>query len=135
MQPGNAPHDRGGTALTKLLDEADAIPDVFRKRLREKLMRTLSFAERVAATEALEANARRAASSLYHVTSAVLMSWEASRPNVDARRALMARLILDHRLSPQDPLDVAAHDWEGDAAELILAQRKIELAEVASLLA
>src|ERR1700742_3468045 len=40
-------------ALTKLLDEATAIPSAFRDRLREALDRTLAFAERVAAEPAL----------------------------------------------------------------------------------
>ncbi len=127
-------HRALGATLMKLLDEADSIPAAFRDRLRKKLTQTLAFAERVAAVPALEANARRAASSLYHAASAVLMSWEASRPNVDARRALLARLILDHRLSAQDPLEVAAVDWEGEAAELIFAERQIELAEITGLL-
>ena len=32
------------------------------------------------------------------------MTWEAAQPGADARRALYARLVLDHRLSAQDPL-------------------------------
>jgi hypothetical protein len=127
-------HRALGVALTRLLDEADAIPAAFRNRLREKLERTLDFAERVAAAPALEANARRAASALYHAASAVLMTWEASRPNVDARRALLARLIIDHRLSAQDPLQAVAVDWEGEAADLIFAERRIELADITRLL-
>jgi acyl-CoA dehydrogenase len=127
-------HRALGTALGKLLDEATAIPAGFRDRLRATFGRALDFAERVAAAPALEANARKAASGLYHATSAVLMSWEASRPGVDARRALLARLILDHRLSAQDPLAPAMGNWEGEAAELIFAERKIELAEATRLL-
>src|SRR6202034_3607478 len=49
-------------ALTKLLDEATALPATFRDRLRQTLERTLGFAERVATEPALEENARRAAS-------------------------------------------------------------------------
>ena len=64
----------------------------------------LHLAERVAAEDALEDQARKAASGLYHITSAVLMTWEASRPGADARRALYARLVLEHRLGVQDPL-------------------------------
>src|SRR5712672_768209 len=60
------------TALVKLLDAATAIPAAFRDRLREMLDRALDFAERVAAEPSLEADARQAASALYHITSAVL---------------------------------------------------------------
>jgi acyl-CoA dehydrogenase len=61
------------------------------------------------------------------------MSWEASLPGVDARRALLARLILDHRLSAQDPLALAA-DGESDVAELVLAEHGVALTEVTGLL-
>jgi acyl-CoA dehydrogenase len=127
-------HRALGAALGKLLDDATVIPAAFRERLRATLAHALDFAERVAAAPALEANARKAASGLYHVTSAVLMSWEGSRPDVDARRALLARLILEHRLSAQDPLAPTAFDWEGKAAELIFAGEKLSLQDIAGLL-
>jgi hypothetical protein len=128
-------HRALGIALTKLLDEATSIPASFRDRLREKLKLTLAFAERVAAEPALEADARQAASGLYHIASAVLMTWEASRPDVDTRRALFARLILEHRLSAQDPLAPPAFDWESEAAELIFADRDLTLADVSAFVA
>jgi acyl-CoA dehydrogenase len=121
-------------ALGRLLDEASAIPTQFREHLRATLQRALEFAERVAAEPALEANARRAASGLYHIASAMLMTWEASRPNVDARRALLARLVLEHRLGTQDPLAASLGDWENSAAELLLSERKVEMPEISSLL-
>jgi acyl-CoA dehydrogenase len=127
-------HRALGTSLDRLLNEATAIPVAFRERLRESLARALAFAERVAAEGALEADARRAASGLYHAASAVLMTWEASRPEGDARRALMARFVLDHRLSAQDPLAPAIGDWEGKAAALAFSERKVGLAEVTDLL-
>jgi hypothetical protein len=127
-------HRALAAALGKLLDEAAALPATFRDRLRATLQRALDFAERVAAEPALEADARRAASGLYHVTSAVLMASEASHPNVDARRALLARLILEHRLGAQDPLAPSSGDWEGRTAELLFAERKISLTEIADLL-
>ena len=84
--------------------------------------------------EGVSPAARAAASGLYHVTSAVLMAWEASHSSVDARRALLARLVLEHRLSVQDPLAPAVFDWEGEAAELIFAERNLSLADVSALL-
>jgi acyl-CoA dehydrogenase len=121
-------------ALKKLLDEAAAIPPVFRDRLRHTLDRALEFAEQVAAETALEGNARLAASSLYHITSAILMAWEASRPGLDARRALYARLVLEHRLTPQDPLAPGAGEWERKTAELVFSERKVLLGEITGLL-
>ena len=92
------------------------------------------FAERVAAEPALEASARLAASALYHVTSAILMTWEATKPGTDPRRALYARLVREHRLSVRDPLAPCTGDWEREAAEIILSEAKISLPEIAGLL-
>jgi hypothetical protein len=127
-------HRALAAALGKLLDEAAAIPVPFRDRLRATLQRAIDFAERVAAETALEANARAAASGLYHITSAVLMAWEASRGTV-ARRALLARLVLEHRLGVQDPLAPSSGGLENGAAELLFAERKIEMSEIAAALA
>jgi hypothetical protein len=110
------------------------VPAAFRDRLRTTLERTLVFAERVAAEPALEESARQAASALYHITSAILMTWEAGQPGRDARRALYARFVLEHRLSAQDPLEPQYPDWERDATELVLAERQVALDEVAGLL-
>jgi acyl-CoA dehydrogenase len=121
--------------LTKLLDAANAIPATFLDRLRQTLNRTLNFAERVAAEPALEENSRRAASALYHITSAILMTWESAQPNADARRALFARAILDHRLSAQDPLAPEDGQWERAAADSLLSDRSVSIAEIAALLA
>jgi acyl-CoA dehydrogenase len=127
-------HEALGATLHALLVTATELPAAFRERLRATLNRALQFAEQVADNGALEANARRAASGLYHATSAVLMAWEANRPSVDARRALLARLVLDNRLSAPDPLEPAAFDWEGNAGELIFSGRKLSLSDVAALL-
>jgi acyl-CoA dehydrogenase len=127
-------HRTLAAALEKLLNEATTIPAAFRDRLRERLNRALDLAERVAAEPRLEENARTAASALYHVTSAVLMTSEAAQPNTDSRRALYARLVLDHRLTAHDPLEPASSDWEREATELVFAERKLSLSEVAQLL-
>jgi acyl-CoA dehydrogenase len=121
-------------ALIKLLGEATAIPAAFLDRLRQTLERTLGFAERVAAEPALEENARRAASALYHITSAILMAWESAQPGADARRVLYARAILDHRLSAQDPLAPQDGRSERAAADILLSDRSVSIAEVAGLL-
>jgi acyl-CoA dehydrogenase len=128
-------HRALAATLERLLDEADTIPAAFRNRVREKLARALAFAERIAADAALEADARKAASALYHATSAVLMTWEASRTNCDARRALLARFVIEHKLSAQDPLEPARGGQVGAAADLVLAERKISLAAVTGFLA
>jgi alkylation response protein AidB-like acyl-CoA dehydrogenase len=127
-------HRALGTALSKLLDDATHVPVAFRNRLRLALDRTLGFAERVATEPALEASARQVASALYHVTSAILMMWEAARPGSDARRALYARFVLEHRLTAQDPIAPPAADWEREAAEIIFSPRQVSIADIAGLL-
>jgi alkylation response protein AidB-like acyl-CoA dehydrogenase len=128
-------HRRLATALSGLLDQAATIPPPFRDRLRNTLERAVDFAEQVAAAPALEENARLAASSLYHISSAILMSWEAAQPELDARRALHARFVLEHRLSPKDPLAANDGGWENAAAELVFSERAVSIADVAELLA
>ena len=120
--------------LQKLLDAATPIPAAFRNRLRVALERTLVFAERVAAEPALEASARQAASGLYHVTSSILMIREAAQPGADARRALYARFVLEHRLSAQDPLEPRHGEWERKAEELVFSERQVAIAEITGLL-
>jgi acyl-CoA dehydrogenase len=122
-------------ALNRLLGEATSIPAVFRERLRVMLDRTLVFAERVAAEPELEETARLAASALYHITSAILMTWEAAKPGTDPRRALYARLVLEHRLSVQDPLEPHEGGRERKATEALLSDQSVSLEEVARLLA
>src|SRR3984893_5187207 len=122
------------TALRKLLDETTPIPSAFRDRLRLALDKTIVFVERVAAEPDLEENARQAASALYHVTSAILMTWETAQPGADARRALYARFVLEYRLSVQDPLEPRAGDWERDAAQIVFSENRVAFAEIAGLL-
>jgi acyl-CoA dehydrogenase len=127
-------HRTLGAALATLLDEATSIPLAFRARLRTALDRTLDFAERVAAEPALEADARRAASGLYHITSSILMTSEASRSATDALRALYARFVLERRLSVQDPLEPEVSEWEGEAAKIIFSEKTAAIADIARLL-
>jgi hypothetical protein len=127
-------HQALQTALVKLLDEAASIPLVFSDRLRQTLDRVGAFADRVAAESTLEGHARQAASALYHITSAILMTSEAARPGVDARRALYARLVLEHRLGVRDPLAPQEAAWEREAAEVLLSERSVTVEEIAGLL-
>jgi acyl-CoA dehydrogenase len=123
-----------GPALKRRLDEAASLPKGFRDRLTLALERALAFAEQVAAEPDAEATARLAASALYHATSAVLLAWEGSQPGVDARRALLARFVLEHRLTARDPLAPANDDWERDSIEFVLRPEPATPARVATLL-
>jgi hypothetical protein len=63
------------------------------------------------------------------------MVWEAAQPGADARRALYARFILEHRLSAQDPLEPRYGEWERKAGELVFSARQVAIAEITALLA
>jgi hypothetical protein len=78
--------------------------------------------------------ARQAATALYDAASAVLLAWEGSRPGVDARRALVARFVLRHRLSVVDPLAPEEGAWERAAVDLVLGAKVLGLGEVVGLL-
>jgi acyl-CoA dehydrogenase len=121
-------------ALKRRLDEAASMPAGFRDRLKLALDRALAFAEQVAAEPDIEATARLAASALYHATSAILLAWEGSRPGVDARRALLARFVLEHRLTARDPLAPANDDWEREATDIVLGDQPVSHTRVATLL-
>jgi len=127
-------HEPLGVALGNLLGGATTVPAAFRDRLHLALDRTLAFAERVAAEPSLEESARLAASALYHITSAILLTWEAAQPGVDARRALYARFVLEHRLSARDPLESRHDEWEREAVSLVLSERRVLFPEITGLL-
>ena len=119
-----------GTMLRARLEEATALPGSFRARLGAAWER----AEALAAATLPEQLARVAATALYNAASAVLLAWESTRPGADPRRALLARCVLEHRLSPQDPLAPQAPAWERSATDLLLSGDAAGMAEVAPLL-
>ncbi|MEA2889996.1 MAG: hypothetical protein QOI05_789 [Bradyrhizobium sp.] len=127
-------HRMLGAALKHRLDEAVVLPKRFRDRLTLALDKVLAFAERAAAGPDTEATARLAASALYYATSAVLLAWEGSQPGVDPRRALLARFVLEHRLTARDPLALSGDAWEQEATDIVLGREPALPAQVATLL-
>jgi acyl-CoA dehydrogenase len=120
------------------LDEANAVPQAWRDTLRRLLDRAVDFARDVSADPAREADARRATSTLYHAASAVQLAWEADRIHAfrgDARRLVLSRLVVEHRLSPRDPFAADAGPFEARAAELLLGPAPVSLAAAVELLA
>jgi alkylation response protein AidB-like acyl-CoA dehydrogenase len=120
--------------LRRRLGNASPLPDAFRGRLETALDRAVTLAESVAATRT-EPQARRAATALYDAASAVLLAWEGSQPGADARRALVARFVLTHRLSARDPLEMEDAEGEEAAIAMLLSDEAVTLEAVAPLLA
>ena len=132
---GRARAQKALEALLRARLKASAgLPAAFTARLDKALRRALAFAEEVARERVAETQARRATSALYHAASAVLLAWEGSRPHADARRVLLSRLVLEHRLSPRDPLEPDAAAWEGPAIALLLEDAPVPLPRAAALL-
>jgi acyl-CoA dehydrogenase len=121
--------EQTGTALAGDLGRRAAAltraPAAWRALLESTLHRTFDFAERAAMGSDGNGDAvlaRQAASALYHVTSAVAMAEEAHAVPDDTRRLLLARLVLEHRVLPKNPLASADPGHEAAANAALLAE-------------
>jgi hypothetical protein len=128
-------HEALEALLRGRLKETAGLPAAFMGRLETALGRALGLAGEVARDPAAEPQARRASSALYHAASAVLLAWEGTRDPADARRALISRFVLEHRLAPKDPLAAEDAAWEAPAIDLLLEDADVPLARAAALLA
>ena len=97
--------------------------------------RTMAFA-RTTADAGDDASARQAASALYYATAATVLAAEGARlgENGDARRMLLARLVLDHKVMPFDPFEHRDAAREAAFAERLLGEQPVPPAKVAALL-
>ena len=86
--------------------QAAALKRHERHLLQTLLNKAVESADALAQDPAGEHDARRIASGLYHITSAILMAWEASQIVGDKRRLALAWLVVRHKLLPSDPLSV-----------------------------
>jgi acyl-CoA dehydrogenase len=121
--------------LLQRIEESNALPAHFRGRLESAVRRAFELARAVARDPSRERHARLAATALYNAASAVMLSWEATRPGVDARRAIVARFVLEHRLETADPLNPREDAWEKQATALLLDPSPVSLDNAAALLA
>jgi acyl-CoA dehydrogenase len=122
--------------LAQRTEAAAALPGQFKGRLAATLAQAVHYAARVAGNSDNERFSRQAARLLYYATAAVLLAEEGGRLGAaggDARRLLLARLILDHELAPQDPFRSDGAEWEERAADLLLDDRPVPLARAAAL--
>jgi hypothetical protein len=72
------------------------------------------------------------------VTSAALLAAEGAELGSrggDARRLLLARLVLDHRLGNTDPFVLPDDAWENAVSGKLFGDEPVPLAEAAALLA
>jgi acyl-CoA dehydrogenase len=118
------------------IGDSAGIPNAFRERLRGLADSAIEFARKVAGQRENESEARRATSLLYHAASAVALAWEAARIHEmrgDARRLLLSRLVIDHRLSTGDPFRLASEDQQHAITDLLLGDRAVGMTEAGEL--
>lgn len=127
-------HEALADDLLRRLEDAQAAPGQFRGQLAATLRRAAAFADEVARAPENEKHARAAAAALYDAASAALLCWQGAATG-DGRRLLLARLVLERRLSPRDPLSARSAPWEDEAADLLLADAPVSLDQAAALLA
>ncbi|HEX4894549.1 MAG TPA: DNA alkylation response protein, partial [Hyphomicrobiaceae bacterium] len=120
--------------LLQRLEECTSLPLQFREKLDRAVRGAFELARAVARDAARERHARIAASALYNAASAAMLAWEATRPGVDARRALVARFVLEHRLEAADPLNPRDDRWEREAIALLLDRSPVALDRASALL-
>lgn len=126
-------HKDLGAALTETLETTNDMPGQMRGELHGIVDRAVAFADTVAKSKN-ESLARRASDALYNVTSAVLMASEGVRIGAkggDARRLLLARLVVQHRLRPQDPL-AEDNSADGPMVDALLSDMPVSLDQAIS---
>ena len=120
----------------RMLDNGPGLPGQFRTRVVGAMAEATRFAEQVAATPQYERYCRVAAGKLYHATTAALLAAEGARlgeAGGDARRLLLARFVLEHRLEDRQSAGFEAQRWEDEAIDLLLADDPIPMAKATAL--
>lgn len=129
-------HKTLSAALKAKYEPSGALPGQYKGLLGATLDRVERFVEAVAADPKQEKRSRLAAGALYHATTAALLAWEGATLGAeggDARRLLLSRLVIEHRLAPQDPLSLGEQGWEEEAINLLLDDAPVPLAKAAAL--
>jgi alkylation response protein AidB-like acyl-CoA dehydrogenase len=122
--------------LIGMLDSVSDIPSAFVDRLKGYLVKSTALLGECASQAANESRCRQVASLFYHCSSACLLACEGAaigRAGGDARRLLLAKLVLDHRVDVRDPFDIRIRENEAELESLLLSDDPIPLEKVATL--
>ncbi len=113
------------------------IPSDFREQLASILTRAVDSIDRCVGDPALEEHYRTVSGLFYHVVSAVLLATEGAEiaeRTGDARRLLLARQVVKHRIETADPF--AAHNDPADIeiTDILIAGDPVSLEKAAELI-
>jgi len=129
-----AAHEALAGSLKSMLRDAPGLPGKYCERLEGIIDRAAAFAFEAGAHPEHEEAVRFATGALYNVTSAALMAWEAARTG-NGKRLLLSRLVVEHRLTPSDPIAPGDNRWGRKMADLLLGERDVGLSEAAAMVA
>ncbi len=122
--------------LLELLEPVEQALPKFAGRLRDGLGRAIGTARELAG-QASRVGARQATTGLYHATTACLMANEGVRMDAlkgDARRLIMAQMVLTHRLFGRGPLDRENDDLDTRRVNCLFEDTPQGVEEVSDLL-
>jgi len=117
--------------LTDRIDASPEMPGQFRGELRNTVERAMALADEVGMS-GNQTLARKAAGAVYNATTASLLAIEGTTLGArggDARRLLLSRMVLDHRLQRQDPLSAGGGAFDLAATDLLLSDDPVSLDE------
>lgn len=133
--------ERAHVDLRKDLDDrlkaASGVPGQFRTRMEKAVDSAFDFAEEVASAPENERFCRVAAGLLYHASTMILLATEGARSGAaggDARRLLLSRFVLEHRLLRNPLTSIASQLWEEDAIDALLQDQPVTMDMAATLL-
>ena len=116
--------------MNLLQDKASSCPGQLKSLLKNKVSRAVEFANLVAENPNNESECRRAAGGLFHAKTATNLVSEGAKLGAesgDARRLILARLVVDTRLTPRDPLAVDESPFQIEASKLLIDEAPISL--------
>jgi acyl-CoA dehydrogenase len=123
--------------LDERLKAASGIPGQFRNQMEKAVDSAFSFAEEVANAPENERFCRVAAGLLYHAATMVLMAAEGARSGMaggDARRLVLSRFVLEHRLLRNALTSIESQRWEEHAIDALLHDDPISMEAATTML-
>lgn len=122
--------------LLELIEPVEEALPKFAARLRDGLGRALGAAREIAG-ESSRTGVRQATSAIYHAATACLMANEGMRIDAlqgDARRLLLAKMVIEHRLLGRGPLEQIDTEREAQRVDCLFDETPLGIRKVADLL-